>query len=130
MKIALLKSIGSYGIILQPDKFISDAHLKIESEHDGVLTIGDTAHRIRAGMTYVREFEIAQGISNVVFVDQDGGRYDLGHITRSGRSLNVTNQVDELVVSLAEAYDKQAKELRELRDELKNFKDKFGISII
>lgn len=130
MKIALLKSIGSYGVILQSDKFISDAHLKVESEHDGVLTIGDTSHRIKAGKTYIREWKIAQGISNVVFVDQDGARYDLGHITRSGRSLDVTNQVDELVVSLAEAYYKQAKELRELRDELKNFKENFGISII
>lgn len=130
MKIALLKSIGSYGVILQPDNFISGAHLKVESEHDGVLTIGDTSHRIKAGTTYIRECEISQGISSVVFVDQDGARYDLGHITRSGRSLDVANRVDELTVALARAYDDQAKKLREIKNELKSFKDNFGISII
>ena len=130
MKLALLNNIGSYGVILEPDKIISGSHLAIECEHNGVITIGAASHRVKVGMTYIRESEIPQGISKVIFVAEGGACYDCGHIIRSGRSVSTSNQNDELMVALAKAYDDQAKEIKSLKEEFKCFKDKFGISII
>lgn len=130
MKIALIKSINCRGVILQAEKYISDAYLEVETEESGTLVIGAASRSLEAGKNFIRESDVAQGINAVTFIADDGARYSCGYITRSGRAIAVANETADLTVSLAKACDEQAKEIKALRDEFNNFKTQFGVSII
>lgn len=130
MKLVLLNNIGNYGIILEPDGFILDTHLPVEFEQSGLLTIGEVTNRIVPGVNYIREINIAQGISKVTFVDDNGRHYNCGRIIRSGRHVSISHQIDGLVVALAKACDDQESEIKNLKEEFNRFKTQFGVSII
>ena len=129
MKIKLLRAIGSYGIILNPESALEENRVHFETEA-GVLTIGKVSHRVKGGVVTFRECEIANGESKITFTSQSKEKFDCGRVTRSGRHISISCKSDSITAALASAYTKQQGEIGKIKTKLKEFEDKFGISII
>ena len=129
MKIALLKHVGQVGVILDWQKLLPDG-LKIDIGEDGILTIGERSKQTEDGSVIFYEYEFVLGNKKVEFVAKDGTIYHCGTINRSGRFIEVKNDLDRLVVELALAYEKQAGEIESLRAEISEKDKQRAIKII
>ena len=129
MKIEILDKVGSFGVILEDKRFVTD-HIDIDIGHDGVLMIGQRSSKTQNGCVRLPEYELTQGPNKVNFISSDGKSYFCGVIHRNGRFMSVENALDGLVVKLAVAYNDQAHELCRLKEEINTIKTKYGIDII
>jgi hypothetical protein len=129
MNIALLKHVGKIGVILGWKKLLPDG-VKFEIGEDGILTIGNRSKQTDDGSVIFYEYEFVLGSNKVEFTSKDGTIYRCGTISRSGRFIQVTNELDELVTALAVAYEKQAEEIESLRAEIAEKEKQRAIKII
>lgn len=129
MKLELLKSLGSTGMLLDYKTFIPDT-IEIDVPEDGVLLVGQRTYAVSDGKVRFPEWELLQGPSKVVFSSKDGTNYSCGTINRNNRFISVSNPTDNIVVKLALCCEAQNKRIEALEDEIRIYKEQFGISII
>ena len=133
MKIEILETVGAFGIsILDKNAdgkaFLRDK-LEIEIGRDGILILGDRSYKVEDGRASIPEYFIPQGPNKVIFSDSTGN-YNCGKIYRNGRFISAEGILEPITVQLALAYNKQGEEIKRLRSELNELREKYGISII
>lgn len=128
MKLTLLKSIGTIGVITGYKTLIPDC-VRFDVGESGTLFIGAKGYAVD-GSVEVAEYEVKPGPNKVMFVGSDGISYACGTINRNGRFMSVANNLDLLVVDLALKYNEQSEKIKALEDKLSRVQNQYGISII
>lgn len=128
MKIVILNTLGSVGIITDLKSVISDAFIfvNVDGADEGTLIIRDRAYAVKDGKTRIPEYEILAGKSAVMFQTKDK-KYTCGTITRNGRFLSLDNNSDKLIVACAMALEEQAKRYDELCELVKEINRQFRL---
>ena len=129
MKLKLLKSLGRTGVFLDWKRFLAD-RVNVEIGEEGVLTVGPREYKTVNGCVTVPEYLIMQGNSKVLFISADGVTYDCGMISRSGRFINVINNIDSITVSLVLAYEAEGQRLALLEARLEELEKGSTIKIV
>ena len=128
MKITLLKAIGNVGIVTELKPVISEAFLTvyISGANEGTLTIREHTYVVNNGKVEIPQHEILAGKSSIVF-QTNNEQFACGTITRNGRFLSLDNEADKLIVACALALDAQAKQNKELGEQVKAIDRQFRL---
>lgn len=133
MKIAILENIGAFGILLLDKStdgkaFVRDK-IDIDVGREGTLIVGERSYSTEDGHISIPEYLIAQGPNKLIFCDKTGN-YNCGKVHRNGRFITAESIVEPITVQLALAYERQGEEIKQLRAELSELREKYGINIM
>ena len=130
MKITLLDNVGGIGIITDYKKVISTDKITFECDFDGTLMVGQRANKVQDGRTSFPEYELMQGPNQIFFVKNGKEQFDCGKINRSGRFINIEYNINKIIVDIATAYNRQAKEIEALKRQLDEIESGRSIKIV
>ena len=129
MRLNLLKNVGDLGVITEWKTFV-DARLEILCPEEGTMSLGQRVYKVYKGRVSLPEWELMQGKNKINFIAADGRVYRCGEIKRSGRFISITNNIDEMTVDIAFAYERQAELIEKLQSRLDELENNHGIKIV
>jgi hypothetical protein len=134
MKLNLLKNVGDVGVITKW-KPVVDERIEILCPEDGAISVeqkmlGQKIYKVYNGRVSFPEWGLTQGNNIITFISTDGRVYRCGEIKRSGRFISITNNIDEMTVDIAFAYERQAELIEKLQSRLDELENNHGIKIV